>query len=134
MASTQRRAAREAEARFKPPLAEVLLTVAGRPSAGPGPGHKRLPPGEAAVPARPCLPGSMTQTITMAIRDVPDLQRRWVAAPPGATLRLFSPLAREFFPQGKGKPRAQPMTRTNPAQNIPFGHRHPAELPHPISG
>ena len=34
--------------------------------------------------------------------------------------------------RGEGKPRAQPMTRTNPAQNVPFGHRHPAELPHPI--
>ena len=23
------------------------------------------------------------------------------------------------------------MTRTNPAQNVSFGNRHPAELPHP---
>jgi hypothetical protein len=53
MAAGKRRAAREAEARFKPPLAGVFLTVAGRTSAGPGPGHKRLPPGQAAVPARP---------------------------------------------------------------------------------
>jgi hypothetical protein len=103
MASRQRRAAREAEARFKPPLVEVFLTVAGRTRAGPGPGHKWLPPGEAAVPARPCLLGSMTQTIAMAVRGVPDPERRWVAAP-GGTLRLFSPLVREFFSEARGSP------------------------------
>ena len=37
------------------------------------------------------------QTITMAIRGVRDLERCWLAVPPGGTLRLCWPLARDFF-------------------------------------
>jgi hypothetical protein len=46
--STQRKAQREGEARMpEPELADVYLTVGIRTSAGPGPGHKRLPQAEA---------------------------------------------------------------------------------------
>ncbi len=38
------------------------------------------------------------QTIAMAIRGVRDLEQRWLAVPPGATLRLCWPLARDFLP------------------------------------
>lgn len=44
------------------------------------------------------------QTIAMAIRGVRDLERRWVAVPPGGKLRLFWPLAREFFAGTSGSP------------------------------
>jgi len=44
-----RREASHAEARISEPLVSVYLTVAVRTSAGPGPGHRRLPPGEAAA-------------------------------------------------------------------------------------
>ena len=44
------------------------------------------------------------QTIAMAIRGVRDLERRWLAAPPGGTLRLFWPLARDFFDGATGSP------------------------------
>jgi len=37
------------------------------------------------------------QTIAMAIRGVRDLEQRWLAVPPGGTLRLCWPLARNFF-------------------------------------
>ena len=37
------------------------------------------------------------QTIAMAIRGVRDLEQRWLAVPPGGTLRLCWPLARDFF-------------------------------------
>ena len=46
----------------------------------------------------------MTQTITMAVRGVRDPERRWVEAPPDGTLRLFWPLAREFFSGARGSP------------------------------
>jgi hypothetical protein len=46
----------------------------------------------------------MTQTIAMAIRGVRHPERRWVAAPPGSTLRPFWPLAREFFSGARGSP------------------------------
>jgi hypothetical protein len=41
------------------PLVDVFLTVAVRTSDGPGPGHKRLPPGKAAalVGNRPAVYG-----------------------------------------------------------------------------
>ena len=42
--------------------------------------------------------------IAMAIRGVRDLERRWVAVPPGGTLRLSWPLAREFFAGASGSP------------------------------
>lgn len=44
-----RREAAQAEARITVPLVDVYLTVAVRTSAGPGPGHKRLPAGEASA-------------------------------------------------------------------------------------
>ena len=33
----------------------------------------------------------------MAIRGVRDLDQRWLAVPPGGTLSLCRPLARDFF-------------------------------------
>jgi hypothetical protein len=44
------------------------------------------------------------ETIAMAIRGVQDLERRWVAVPPGGKLRLVWPLAHDFFARGDGKP------------------------------
>ena len=99
MASRQRRASHEAEARFKPRVMEVFLTVAVRTSAGPGPGHKRLAPSLQDLLARVDNPGAM------AIRGVRDPERRWVAMPPGGTLRLFRPPAREFFSGTREAPR-----------------------------
>jgi hypothetical protein len=49
-ATKGQREAGRAEERISPPLADVFLTVAVSTSAGPGPGHKQLPPGEAARP------------------------------------------------------------------------------------
>ncbi len=43
-------------------------------------------------------------TIAMAIRGVRDLERRWVAVPPGGKFRLSWPLAREFFAGASGSP------------------------------
>ena len=40
----------------------------------------------------------------VATRDVRDLEERRVAVPPGTTLRLSWPLARDFFAGGDGKP------------------------------
>jgi hypothetical protein len=37
------------------------------------------------------------QTIATAIRAVRDLEQRWLAVPPGGTLRLYWPLPRDFF-------------------------------------
>jgi hypothetical protein len=37
------------------------------------------------------------ETIAMAIQGVQDLQERWITVPPGGTLRLSWPLARDFF-------------------------------------
>ena len=37
------------------------------------------------------------QTIAMAIAGVRDLEQRWLAVPPGGTLRLCWPLACDFF-------------------------------------
>jgi hypothetical protein len=36
-------------------------------------------------------------TIALAIRGVRDLEQRWLAVPPGGTLRLSYPLPRDFF-------------------------------------
>ena len=44
------------------------------------------------------------ETIAMAIRGVQDLERRWVAVPPGGKLKLFWPLARDFFAGATGSP------------------------------
>jgi hypothetical protein len=44
------------------------------------------------------------ETIAMAIRGVRDLERRWVAVPPGGKLTLFWPLARDFFAEATGSP------------------------------
>jgi hypothetical protein len=44
------------------------------------------------------------ETIAMAIRGVRDLERRWVAVPPGGKLTLFWPLARDFFAGATGSP------------------------------
>lgn len=48
------------------------------------------------------------QTIAMAIWGVRNLQRRWVAVPPGGTLRLSWPLARDFFTGATGSPAPSP--------------------------
>ena len=39
----------------------------------------------------------------VATRDVRDLEERWIGVPPGATLRLSWPLARDFFTWSDGK-------------------------------
>jgi hypothetical protein len=44
------------------------------------------------------------ETIAMAIRGVRDLERRWVAVPPGGKLKMFWPLARDFFTGPTGSP------------------------------
>ena len=44
------------------------------------------------------------ETIAMAIQGVRDLERRWVTVPPGGKLRLFWPLARDFFARAAGSP------------------------------
>ena len=43
------------------------------------------------------------QTIAMAIRGVRDLEQRWLAVPPGGTLRLCWPLARNRFAEPEEK-------------------------------
>lgn len=48
-ARKKQRESGQAEARIIVPLVDVFLTNAVRTSAGPGPGHKRVPPGEAAA-------------------------------------------------------------------------------------
>jgi hypothetical protein len=47
------------------------------------------------------------ETIAMAIHGVRDLEQRWAAVPPGGTLRLSWPLARDFFTGATGGPRDQ---------------------------
>jgi hypothetical protein len=42
--------------------------------------------------------------IALTIWGVRDLERRWVAVPPGGTLRLSWPLARDFFARATGRP------------------------------
>ena len=51
------------------------------------------------------------QTIALAIRGVRDLEQRWMAVPPGGTLRLSWPLAPGFF---AGEPR-RVAKRSGPA-------------------
>jgi hypothetical protein len=46
------------------------------------------------------------ETIGTAIRGVRDLERRWLAVPPGGKLKLVWPLARDFFAGAKGGPAA----------------------------
>jgi hypothetical protein len=56
----------------------------------------------------PSLDDLLTQvddeTIALAIRGVRDLERRWMAVPPGGKLRLFWPLARDFIARATGSP------------------------------
>ncbi len=42
------------------------------------------------------------ETIALAIRSVRKLERRWMAVPPSGKLRLFWPLARDFFAGATG--------------------------------
>ncbi len=42
------------------------------------------------------------ETIALAIRGVRELERRWMAVPPSGKLRLFWPLARDFFARATG--------------------------------
>jgi hypothetical protein len=44
------------------------------------------------------------ETIATAIRGVRDLERRWLAVPPGGKLKLVWPLARDFFAGATGGP------------------------------
>jgi hypothetical protein len=44
------------------------------------------------------------EAIAMAIRGVRDLEQRWLAVPPGGTLRLFWPLTPDFFAGAAGNP------------------------------
>jgi len=46
------------------------------------------------------------ETIATAIRGVRDLERRWLAVPPGGKLKLVWPLARDFFAGAAGGPAA----------------------------
>ena len=46
------------------------------------------------------------ETIATAIRGVRDLERRWLAVPPGGKLKLVWPLARDFFAGATGGPAA----------------------------
>ena len=52
------------------------------------------------------LAGVDDQTIAMAIRGVQDLQECWMTVPRGGTLRLFRPLARDFFAAATASPRS----------------------------
>ena len=52
------------------------------------------------------LAGVYDQTIAMAIRGVQDLQECWMTVPRGGTLRLFRPLARDFFAAATASPRS----------------------------
>ena len=45
------------------------------------------------------------ETIATAIRGVRDLERRWLAVPPGGKLKLVWPLARDFFAGRQEAPR-----------------------------
>jgi hypothetical protein len=47
------------------------------------------------------------ETIALAIWAVRDLERRWMAVPPGGTLRLSWPLAPGFFARATGTPSDQ---------------------------
>ncbi len=69
------------------------------------------------------LAGIDDETIAMAIRGVRDLEERWMAVPPGGTLRLSWPLPRDFFAPAAGKPCDQPMTRPSPATERPVRAR-----------
>ena len=69
----------------------------------------------------------------VATRDVRDLEERWIGVPPGATLRLSWAAGARLLHLERREARDRPMTRASPAQNVPFGHGHPAELPHPIT-
>jgi hypothetical protein len=51
------------------------------------------------------LAGIDDETIAMAIRGVRDLEERWMTMPPGGTLRLSWPLARDFFAGADRSPR-----------------------------
>jgi hypothetical protein len=46
---------------------------------------------------RDLLAGVDDETIAVAIAGVRDLEQRWLAVPPGGTLRLCWPLGRDFF-------------------------------------
>jgi hypothetical protein len=48
------------------------------------------------------------ETIALAIRGVRDLEERWMAVPPGGTLRLFWPLPRDFFAGTTPTPQTSP--------------------------
>jgi hypothetical protein len=54
------------------------------------------------------------QTIAMAIRGVHDLERRWLALPPGGKLKLSWPLRREFLTEAAANPTAGSMTSPPP--------------------
>jgi hypothetical protein len=64
------------------------------------------------------------ETIAMAIRGVQDLQERWMTVPPGGTLRLSWPLARDFFAWAARSPRPaddQGQPGTHPVREQPSG-------------
>jgi len=50
------------------------------------------------------LAGVDDDTIAMAIWGVRELEERWMAVPPGGTLRLSWPLSRDFFGGATGNP------------------------------
>ena len=64
----------------------------------PRPGSAAGPPGRTTRHCKACWPRVDDHRIATAIRAVRDLEQRWLAVPPGGTLRLRWPLARDFFP------------------------------------
>jgi hypothetical protein len=57
---------------------------------------------EGGQPARALLDQLDDETIWMAINGVRELEHRWIAVPPGGTLRLTWPVPRTFFAPGGG--------------------------------
>jgi hypothetical protein len=74
------------------------------------------------------LAGVDDQTIAMAIRGVQDLEERWIAVPPGGTLRLSWPLPRDLFARPAGTPRPA-GDRGQPGAERPGRARPPGGAP-----
>jgi hypothetical protein len=75
------------------------VAMARTPRTGPGPVARANDPSWQDLPAR-----LDDQTIAMAIWGARDLERRWMAAPPGGTLKLSWPLTRDLFAEATESP------------------------------
>ena len=80
---------------MSPPVMEITLVKAA------GPGDRERAWLQAGDTARR---GPVHVIHDLAIWGMRDLQRRWVAVPPGGTFRLSWPLARDFFTGATGSP------------------------------